>query len=225
MASPRQVTTSTVKKSIPVRTAICAAIKSFQVVVWLRFGAGAIPCRRRMFPTVLIANGMTEIRKSSDDAVVAPGRILSRHAHDQVGYFSRNGGTANRIAILRSVELTGDEPTVPGEDCFRSNDNGDLRKCFPAQPFANFRQSRPLRVGQSQTLRQLRPENPIFGDQILVLQEQLLVHQPRNIRQKTNHFVVDHRERPSSQIKANTRVLVLSPYGHENYFRLHDTRP
>jgi hypothetical protein len=69
-----------------------------------------------------------------------------------------------------------------------------------------------LRIGQWQALRQVRPEYPVFGDQILVLQQQLLVHQPRNIRQKTNHFVVDHRERPSSQIKANRRVLVFSLY-------------
>jgi hypothetical protein len=41
-----------------------------------------------------------------------------------------------------------------------------------------------------------------FGDQVLVLQQQPLVDQPRNICQQTNHFVVDHRERPSSQIKA-----------------------
>ena len=27
-------------------------MKSIQAVVWLRFGAGAIPCRHRTFPTV-----------------------------------------------------------------------------------------------------------------------------------------------------------------------------
>jgi hypothetical protein len=37
------VTTSTVKKSTPASTAIFAAMKSFQVVFWLRLGAGAMP--------------------------------------------------------------------------------------------------------------------------------------------------------------------------------------
>ena len=46
------VRTSTVKKSVPARTAICAAMKSFQVVFWLRFGTGAMPCRLRILPIV-----------------------------------------------------------------------------------------------------------------------------------------------------------------------------
>jgi hypothetical protein len=37
--------TSTVKKSVPASTAMWEAMKSFQVVFWLRFGAGAIPYR------------------------------------------------------------------------------------------------------------------------------------------------------------------------------------
>jgi hypothetical protein len=57
-----------------------------------------------------IANGVSEVRKSSDDPIVTPAWVLSRHAHDQVGYFSGNGRTADRIAILRSVELSGEEP-------------------------------------------------------------------------------------------------------------------
>ena len=49
---PRHARTSTVKKSTPATTVICAAMKSLHVVVSLRFGAGRIPCRRRMLPTV-----------------------------------------------------------------------------------------------------------------------------------------------------------------------------
>ena len=37
---------------LPARTAICERMNSFQVVFWLRLGAGAKPCRRRMLPTV-----------------------------------------------------------------------------------------------------------------------------------------------------------------------------
>ena len=49
---PRSVSTSTVKKSVPARTALWARMNSFHVVVRLRSGAGGIPLRRRMFPTV-----------------------------------------------------------------------------------------------------------------------------------------------------------------------------
>jgi hypothetical protein len=48
----RQLSTSTVKKSAPARTSLWTVIKSFHEVVWLRLGAGAMPWRRRMFPTV-----------------------------------------------------------------------------------------------------------------------------------------------------------------------------
>jgi hypothetical protein len=41
-----------VKKSVPARTAMCAEMKSFQVVLWLRSGGGAMPCHLRMFPIV-----------------------------------------------------------------------------------------------------------------------------------------------------------------------------
>jgi hypothetical protein len=41
-----------VKKSQPAKTFLCRARKSFHVVTWLRLGAGAIPCLRKMFLTV-----------------------------------------------------------------------------------------------------------------------------------------------------------------------------
>lgn len=41
-----------VKKSMPARTDMCDAMNSLQVVFWLRFGAGAMPSRRRTFPIV-----------------------------------------------------------------------------------------------------------------------------------------------------------------------------
>ena len=53
MARPRQVSTSTVKKSAPANTARWAEMNYFQVVLWHRFGAGAMPYRLSMFATVL----------------------------------------------------------------------------------------------------------------------------------------------------------------------------
>ena len=52
MMSPRHVSTSTVKKSAPASTSLCDRMNSFQVVVRLRSGAGAILYRRKMLPTV-----------------------------------------------------------------------------------------------------------------------------------------------------------------------------
>jgi hypothetical protein len=160
-----------------------------------------------------IANGVAEIGKSTDDPIVAPpGFSLAMRTIRSTASLE-TGGRPIALRYFDPSNFRATSRRYQARICFRLNDSGDLRKCFPAQPFANFRQSRPLRVGQLRTLRQLRPENPIFGDQVFVLKQQLLVNQARNIRQQTNHFVVDHRERPSSQIKANKRLLVYSPYG------------
>ena len=59
------------------------AMKSFQLVLWLRFDAGGMPCRFRMFPIRLIQEGMAEIGESTDDAIVAPAFVLLGHAEDQ----------------------------------------------------------------------------------------------------------------------------------------------
>ena len=51
----------------------------------------------------------------------------------------------------------------------------------------------------SRTFRQVRPENPFFVDQILVLEQQFLIHQASNIRQETDPSVIgiasDHHRR------------------------------
>src|SRR5262249_42254777 len=52
VCEPRQLSTSTVKKSMLASTAMCERMKSAQLICWRRLGAGAIPNLRRMFPTV-----------------------------------------------------------------------------------------------------------------------------------------------------------------------------
>ena len=70
-------------------------MKSFQVVFWLRLGAGWIPYRRRMFP---IGNRVAEIGQGSDDAIVAPVGVLSGEAHNQRFQFGRDAGPARGSA-------------------------------------------------------------------------------------------------------------------------------
>src|SRR5262249_19159119 len=55
--NPRQVSTSTVKKSAPTSTSMCDLMNSFHVVVRLRSGAGATSCRRKILPTVWSETG------------------------------------------------------------------------------------------------------------------------------------------------------------------------
>jgi hypothetical protein len=52
ITNPIQLHTSVVKKSVAMRTSMWIRMNSLQVVVVLRAGAGGIPWRLRMVPTV-----------------------------------------------------------------------------------------------------------------------------------------------------------------------------
>jgi hypothetical protein len=135
---PRQVRTSTVKKSVPARTAMRVAMKSFQLVLWLRFGAGAMPCRLQNVSDRLIGDLMAEIGESASDAIVTPAFDLLGHAADQRFDFRADARTSRVGAMLRAVELAGDQTAIPGEDGFRFRNTGHLRQTLPPQPLADF---------------------------------------------------------------------------------------
>jgi len=62
---------------------MCEAMKSFQVVFWLRFGGGWIPYRRRMLATVWSETELAKIGKGSDDMIISPAGVLSGEADDK----------------------------------------------------------------------------------------------------------------------------------------------
>ena len=58
-------------------------MKSFQVVLWLRFGAGfdAVPLQN--VPDRLIGDLVAEIGERAGDPIVTPALVLLGHAEDQ----------------------------------------------------------------------------------------------------------------------------------------------
>jgi hypothetical protein len=46
----------------------------------------------------------------------------------------------------------------------------------------------------------MRPQDSILRSQVLVLEEQFLVHKPRYKRQQTSALIAVHGNRPSSQV-------------------------
>jgi hypothetical protein len=58
----------------------------------------------------------------------------------------------------------------------------------------------------------VRPENSILRRQVLVLEEQFLVHQPCYIRQETSPLIAFHGNCPSSQISDSQDVRVFCEY-------------
>src|SRR5437667_1982631 len=56
-------------------------MNSLQVVLCLRFGAGAIPMSPQNIADALVGNLVTQIGHCSDDATVTPARVLARQFH------------------------------------------------------------------------------------------------------------------------------------------------
>ena len=63
---------------------------------------------------------------------------------------------------------------------------------FTAEPFADLRQRGSLGISEPQPSGQMCSQDKVLGSQVLILQEQLLVYQPRYIRQQTCPVVVLH---------------------------------
>ena len=74
----------------------------------------------------LVGNGIAEIRKRSDDSVVAPAGVLFRHPDNEVHDFPGKWWAANVLALLRSIKLLGHESAVPGENRFRFGNYGNF---------------------------------------------------------------------------------------------------
>src|SRR5262249_11332063 len=84
---------------------MCAAMKSFQFVFWLRLGAGGIPCRRRMLP------------KSDPRVCVQGWKGLPRSCHtpspDSLAPFS-NAGNVLQSFTAQSLANFGQTSISPG---------------------------------------------------------------------------------------------------------------
>jgi len=99
--------------------------------------------------------------------------------------------------VFRSVEFAGNEPAVPGEDGIGFGDTGHLLERRAAEPFADLGKGGSLGIRKAHTGWKVRPEDPIFGDQILILKQEFLIDQAGDVRQEPSPFVVWHEEDPS----------------------------
>src|SRR5688572_3749753 len=70
----------------------------------------------------LIRNNMAKIGQCSDDPVIPPPRVLSSHPDNELSHLSRDPRPPRIGAVLRTIELLSDEPSVPGEDRIRFGD-------------------------------------------------------------------------------------------------------
>jgi hypothetical protein len=98
---------------------------------------------------------MAEVGETADDTVVAPSRVLSRHAYDQSFNCGRKGRAARIRATFGTVEFLGNQPAVPRHDGIWKSDGSDLLKVLATQPLADLSQSRAFWIGKAQAWRQM----------------------------------------------------------------------
>jgi hypothetical protein len=84
-----------------------------------------------------------------NEYLAAENRILRAHIPDnQLLNLLIHAGPPRIGSLLRAIELLGDQPPVPGQDCLGPDDARDLREGFAAEPLANLRQRPALSVAQ-----------------------------------------------------------------------------
>jgi len=93
---------------------------------------------------------MAEIGESASDAIVTPAFVLLGHSDDESLHIGGNAGPSRVGAMLRAVELAGDQTAIPSEDGFRLRNTGYLRQTLPPQPLANLGERKALGVRKPQ---------------------------------------------------------------------------
>jgi hypothetical protein len=73
---------------------------------------------------------------------------------------------------------------------YRAWIHGDLLKLSPAEPLANFSEGRSLSIRKAHTGGKVTAENAILSCEVFILEQEFLIDQPGEVRQKPSPFVV-----------------------------------
>ena len=88
----------------------------------------------------------------------------------------RSWGDRESLALLRAVKFLGDQLPVPGQNGVQRDTAGHLLQRLLAQFFPDLGEGFPLTITQAYAAFDLRAQETILCHQILVPQEELLVH-------------------------------------------------
>ena len=145
-------------------------------------------------PDSLVGDLVAESGNSAGDPIVAPAAVLLRHANDQRFDLGLDARPSWIGTMFGSIELTGDQATVPTENRLGLGDTRDIGKEVAAEPFANFSQCAPLRVGEPDFGGEVRAQDPVLCGEVFALEEQALVHQHCHEGQQPYPAIVLHTE-------------------------------
>ena len=131
----------------------------------------------------LIGNLKPEIGQGAHNPIIAPVPVLRGHANNQLLKLSLDARSARTSTGLRSIEFAGDKLAVPGQDSVRLRHRCDLGKNLAAQAMTDLAERGSLDVRELQPPVQLGLQDAVFGGQIFVPRQQLLVHRPGDVGQ------------------------------------------
>ena len=148
----------------------------------------ALRCRRQTVAPEdiadrLIANLIPQIGQRPRNPVIAPVTVLPGHANDQLLDLSLDPRPARASTGLRAIEFAGDQLAIPAQDGVRPGHVGDVGENLAAQSMTDLAERASLGVRKLQPSIQLGLQDAIFGGQIFVPRQQLLVHCPRHVGQ------------------------------------------
>jgi hypothetical protein len=125
-----------------------------------------------MFPES-VADGrgrdlVPEVREGTLDADVAPGRIFSGHAQDQVDDLRSDWRPSHGLAAIAVVPFLGQQLPVPAQDGVGGEGGADLVEDLPAKDLAPDRQASPLVVVEPDPLLAVGlPQDLVLGAEII----------------------------------------------------------
>ena len=161
---------------------MCEAMKSFQVVFLAPLGCRRDPVPAQDVAHRLIGDGMAEIGQRSDNPIVSPTGVLPGEADNKRLHFGRDWRSAGSSAEFGAVEFTSNEAAVPSKDGIGLGDTGHLLERSATEPFAYPSEGGSFRIGKAHAGRKVCAQDPIFSDEVLILEQEFLIDHPGYVR-------------------------------------------
>jgi hypothetical protein len=131
----------------------------------------------------LIADLIPQIGQCPHNPVIATITVLLGHADDQLLDLAADPRPTRSSTGLRAIEFAGHHLAVPSQDGVWSGHIRHLGENLATQAMTNLAQRGSLGVGELQPLFQPGLQDAIFGGQIFVPRQQLLVHHASHVGQ------------------------------------------
>ena len=160
----------------------------------------------------LVAHFVPQITQRTHNPPISPSAILSGQLQDQFFDLIARRAAFAAWPILRAVEFFGDPPAVPPKNRFRSHDLRHLFQRFASQSFGGQSQADAFGISEPNSPLNLVAQNSVFGHQILISGQQLLVNGSRDV---SKHSLPVHRLKlnQSTRVQTTFRPPVVNACG------------